>query len=212
MSEPAHLEPGDVLVEAARHGDAFALEELLRTQRTGVLRVAMKVCISPEDVEDATQEALLSLSRSLSAFRGAARLSTWLFTVTRNHCLRLARRSLRKAAGLEDAGEVASEDPLADELLANAQLRTHLARVLAELEPSQRDLLVRHYVLGEPAVALASRLGISPKAAKSRLHRARTEARGRLFAALATSRSPGVGAPTRDPAPMPKGKGRQSFL
>ena len=178
----------DDLVAQARQGEPAAIAELLRTQRTGVLRVAMKVCVSPEDVEDATQETLLSLSRYIVAFRGAARLSTWLFTVTRNHCLRLARRSLRRAAGLEEAAEVAVESPNLDELLADVQLRDNVSRVLSGLEPSQRDLLVRHYVLGESLADIASFEGISPKAAKSRLHRARAEARKRLFSALEESR------------------------
>src|SRR5690242_10031845 len=95
---PAGREPLPAeLVDAARAGDAAALDELMRLCRTTVVRYAVRLCVSPEDAEDAAQEALLALSRYITALREVAALSSWLFLAVRTHCTRLARRSLRKA-------------------------------------------------------------------------------------------------------------------
>jgi RNA polymerase sigma-70 factor (ECF subfamily) len=56
--------------------------------------------------------------------------------------------------------------------------------VLGELEPSLRDALVRRDILGETAQEAANALGISVEALKSRLHRARRDAKRRLLASI----------------------------
>src|SRR5262245_20329945 len=168
-------------VEAARAGDAAALEVLLRERRTEVVRYAMRLCISPADAEDATQEALLALSRYIHALREVAALSRWLFMAVRTHCTRLARRSLRYALSLDDA-PLTLEGPSSEEQLVDNQLRQRLAVIVAELDPVSRDVLVRRDVLGEPARDAAEALGLSVEALKSRLHRARAEVKQRLLA------------------------------
>lgn len=178
---PAPAPVGDVLA-AAQAGDPAALDELLRRHRTLALRYAMRLCVSPADVEDAAQEALLALARYVSALRAAAALSTWLFATVRTHCLRLARRSVRVA--LHGGDDLADLAPGPADQLVDEQLRQHLARVLAGLAPASREVLVRRDVLGQPAREVATALDLSVAAVKSRLHRARAEARAGLLAAI----------------------------
>jgi RNA polymerase sigma-70 factor (ECF subfamily) len=175
------------LVEAARAGDPAALEALMREHRAQVIRYAMRLCISPADAEDATQEVLLSLSRYIGALREAAALSSWLFAAVRTHCTRLARRSLRHV--LVDPSEPLSiEGPTPEEQLVDRQLRERLAVILAEIDPDLREVLVRRDILGEPGQDAARAMGITLEAMKSRLHRARAEVRERLLASLAPKR------------------------
>jgi Sigma-70 region 2 len=61
-------------IRAARDGDPAALEAMLREHRTQVIRQAMRLCLSPQDAEDATQETLLALSRSIGVLREVAAL------------------------------------------------------------------------------------------------------------------------------------------
>lgn len=175
-------------IEAARAGDPAALEELMIEQRTHVIRYAMRLCISPEDAEDATQEALLALSKHISALREVAALSRWLFLAVRTHCTRLARRSIRRAMSLDDA-PLALEGPTPEEQLVDRQLRARLATIIGELDPKLRDAILRRDVLGESADEAAVELGISVEALKSRLHRAREEAKKRLLASIAPPRT-----------------------
>jgi RNA polymerase sigma factor (sigma-70 family) len=169
-------------IEAARAGDAEALEELMRERRAEVVRYAMRLCISPEDAEDATQEALLALSRYIGSLRAVAALSSWLFVAVRTHCFRLARRSLRYAMTLE--GELALEGPTPEEQLVDRQLRHRISIIMSELDPALREVLIRRDVLGESAKEAADALGLSVEALKSRLHRGRTEVKKRLLASI----------------------------
>jgi RNA polymerase sigma-70 factor (ECF subfamily) len=170
-------------LDAAAAGDPIAIEELLREQRAHVIRYAMRLCLSPEDAQDATQEVLLALARSVSALRHVAALSTWLFLAVRTHCTRLARRSLRYVL-VEDGGALALEGDSPEEQLADRRLRHLLSLVLSDVDPAYRDVILRRDVLGETAEEAAGALGVSVAALKSRLHRARSEVRRRLLAAL----------------------------
>jgi RNA polymerase sigma-70 factor (ECF subfamily) len=169
-------------IEAARAGDPIALEELMRAHRAQVVRYAMRLCISPADAEDATQEALLALAQHIGALREVAALSTWLFTAVRTHCIRLARRSLRYALTIDDT--LTLEGPTPEEQLVDRQLRHRLAAVLAGLDAPMREVILRRDVLGQDARTAAAELGISVEALKSRLHRARCEAKERLLASM----------------------------
>jgi RNA polymerase sigma-70 factor, ECF subfamily len=171
-------------IEAARSGDASALEALLHERRAQVVRYAMRLCVSPEDAQDATQEVLLSLARYVGALKEVAALSSWLFLAVRTHCTRLARRSLRHALALDDGAPLAIEGASPEEQLVDRQLRQRLSVVLSEIEPLLRDVLLRRDVLGESAIEAAGALGISVEALKSRLHRARAEVKRRLLASL----------------------------
>ena len=170
-------------VEAARAGDAAALEAVLRAYRAEVVRYAVRLCISPADAEDATQEALLALSRYIGALREVAALSTWLFFAVRTHCLRLARRSLRYALSIDEE-TLAIEGTSPEDQLVDRQLRHLLSGILADLDPPLRDVVLRRDVLGESAIEAAAALGVSVEALKSRLHRARGEVKKRLLATI----------------------------
>jgi RNA polymerase sigma factor (sigma-70 family) len=172
------------LAEAARAGDPRALEALLRERRTQVVRYAMRLCISPADAEDAAQETLIALARYIGSLREVAALSSWLFSAVRTHCMRLARRSLRHALTADET-PLSLEGPSPEDQLVDRQLRARLAQILSELDADLREVLVRRDVLEESAQTAAAALGISVGALKSRLHRARLEAKRQLLAAIA---------------------------
>lgn len=175
-------------VEGARAGDPAAIEALLRARRTEVVRYAMRLCVSPADAEDATQEALLALARYVAQLREVAALSRWLFLAVRTHCIRLARRSLRHMASLDDGAPVELEGPSPEDQLVDRQLRHRLARVVSELPPDLREVLLRRDVEGESTVDTARALGLTVEGMKSRLHRARAEVKRLLLAEIEADR------------------------
>ncbi|MFO0615912.1 MAG: sigma-70 family RNA polymerase sigma factor [Polyangiaceae bacterium] len=172
----------DELIQAARAGDPAALAELMRVRRAQVVRYAMRLCVSREDAEDATQEALIALSRHVGALREAAALSRWLFLAVRTHCVRLARRSLRHALSLDDGTPVALEGPSPEDQLVDTQLRGRISAILGAMAPAYREVLVRRDILGESNEEAAAALGLTMEALKSRLHRARAEVKRELLA------------------------------
>src|SRR5204862_7273236 len=79
------------LVAAARDGHVESLTALVANTHPPVLRFAHTLCASPQDAEDAAQEALLILFRKVGTLRSISALSSWMFRSVPNECLRRLR-------------------------------------------------------------------------------------------------------------------------
>jgi len=172
--------PAEEVVLAAKRGDAGAIDQLLRQRRPDVVRYAARLCISPADAEEATQETLLALSRYVGSLREVAALSTWLFRAVRTHCTRLARRSLKHVL-TDDPEPLALEGPNPEEQLVDRRLRERITHILEALPEDLREVLVHRDILGESTADTATHLGLAIPAMKSRLHRARAEVKAELL-------------------------------
>lgn len=168
------------LVLRAKEGDPAAIDALLRQRRPDVVRYAARLCISPADAEEATQETLIALSRYIGSLREVAALSSWLFRAVRTHCTRLARRSLVHVL-TDDPEPIALEGPNPEEQLVDRRLRERLSHILEALPAELRDVLLLRDILGESTSETAAQLGLAVPALKSRLHRARATVKEELL-------------------------------
>lgn len=182
------------LIERAKAGDTAALDALLETHAPAVLRFGSRMCRDTEDARDVLQEALLAAARSIRDFRGDSSFATWLFTIVRSFCIKKRRASKHGPAevlSLEQAAssiaQLASTEPLPDEAAADRELSRALTCAIDALDESNREVLLLRDVEGLTAPEVATVLGISVDAVKSRLHRARVEVRARLEPALPAS-------------------------
>src|ERR1700722_11808800 len=71
--------------EQAAFDDLF--QELFRRHHPRVTSWCYRMTRDPERALDLTQEVFLQAFRRLDSFRGDSRFSTWLYSITRNHCL-----------------------------------------------------------------------------------------------------------------------------
>lgn len=204
-TRPAGTWPAERIVSAAQQGDARALAMLLSGSHTHVRRFARTLCSTPEDAEDAAQEALIVLYRRIGTLRATAALGSWMFQIVRNECIRRSRAALRRSTTTAAAVEPSAEDA--------ALARMEVERIvdsIAGLPPEQRAVLVLRDVQGLSGAATTQALGLSRAAMKSRLHRGRETLRSRLAAPGEVScRAPG--APSAAPpsrARTPGGKVR----
>ena len=193
------------LLAAARGGDREAVEALVVRHQPRVYRFALKTCTDPDSASDVLQDTLFALVRSLGTFRGDAALSTWLYTVARNGCLRRKRRS-KFAPSREESLDALDPGQLetlvaptraADDQLADRERRDALDAALATLDEDQREVLVLRDIEGLSAAEVADVVGVSVDAVKSRLHRARVALRRQLGGRVA----PGVWAEVTEGAP-----------
>ena len=157
------------LVELARSGDHEAFAALVRQAAVRLDGAARLILRDPELARDAVQEALIRAWRDLSGLRHPDAFDSWLYRLTVNACLDLARQRQRRAKEVEltplHAPWVGDN--------ANAFLdRELLAQALRRLDPDWRALVVMHYYLGMPLPEAAASLGIPLGTAKSRLSRA----------------------------------------
>lgn len=168
---------GDEVVIAAQGGDREALTVLVEASYPGVRRLAHSLCATPADAEDAAQEALIILFRKVGTLRATAALSSWMFRIVRNECLRRLARPAPPVEPVEPADHPSAEADVLARLEAE-----RVVQALSALPSDQRQVLVLRDVQGYSGREVAQALGLSVAAMKSRLHRGRAALREALDA------------------------------
>lgn len=117
-----------------------------------------------------TQEAFLAAFANLSGYDPSrAAFSTWLFTIARNRCLNLLKKSRPIALSEPDSiGDATPADPI-----ARLELSQQLDRALAALPVDQRSAFVLAEIEELPYAEIARIERTSLGTVKSRVHRAK---------------------------------------
>ncbi|MER7177073.1 RNA polymerase sigma factor [Streptomyces mesophilus] len=167
--------PDARLIRAAQDGDLTSLTTVVMESQPHVRKFARSLCASPQDAEDAAQEALIILYRKIGTLRATGALASWMFRIVRNECLRQLRTLASPVRAAPDAPESSAEDAVLHRLEAE-----RIAAAVGALPRDQRQVLIMRDVQGLPGRAVAQALGLSTAAMKSRLHRARAALRDAL--------------------------------
>jgi RNA polymerase sigma-70 factor (ECF subfamily) len=139
----------------------------------------------------------LKVSKKISAFRGDAALSSWIYRITFNTAMsrlrtsRLARSAAQERDRMEAAQSDGSEEArsprhpadwsrMPDEELLRGQLRTAVKSAIEELPEIYRAPVVLRDIQGLSTEEASSRLHLKDQTLKSRLHRGRVMLRRRL--------------------------------
>jgi RNA polymerase sigma-70 factor (ECF subfamily) len=173
------------LLTALRAGDPQAFEQLVREHTGRLLAVARRLLRNDDDAREAVQEAFLSAFRALDRFEGASRLATWLHRIVVNACL-MRLRSRRGAAeeSLDDllpsfaanghhAAAITDWSQDAHAALEREETRARVRHAIDALPETYRTALVLRDIEELDTADVANLLGITPNAAKVRVHRAR---------------------------------------
>jgi RNA polymerase sigma factor (sigma-70 family) len=151
---PTHEISDEALVLALRsateqHSINGLFEEVFHRYHARVVSWCYAVARDREVAMDLAQEVFLKVFRNLHAFRGDSRMSTWIYVITRNHCL----NSIRKQE--VDPTNSAAEIPLnlegenglaAHQALEEAQSFQNIFRAISSiLTPVEVKVLWLHY-------------------------------------------------------------------
>jgi RNA polymerase sigma-70 factor (ECF subfamily) len=175
VSRPGGETSDEALAEAANAGDRGALEVLLARHLDRVHAICRRVTGHPEDALDATQEALIAVTRGLHRYDGRSLFTTWLYRVATNAALDELRRRKRRPepAELSDdrpgrvgsPGGTAGSGPVESVVAARLDVDAALARLSPEFRAAVvlRDLCDLDYaeiaeVLNVPLGTVRSRI------------------------------------------------------
>lgn len=156
----------NTLVLAAQTGDPAALAHLLALCQPDARRYAYRHCMA-SDIDDAVQETLMIVARKVQALSAAAAFSSWLSTVIKHECRKLAQLVLRQDRLDEEMAEQYLESR------GDAALRIDLVRALESLPAHYLDVVLLRDFEELTIAEIAARLEQPSGAVKSRLHRAR---------------------------------------
>ncbi len=156
------------LLSQAQAGDQTALTRLLSELQPDIRRYARRQCHRASVLEDVVQEALIVVYRKVGQVRSAQALGGWLLTVVTRLCMLPALMLSRGIEELSDTDEAKrfAAVPVDD-------LRIDLARAMESLPATHREVVLLRDFEELTINEIATRLGITREATKSRLHRAR---------------------------------------
>ena len=165
-------------------GDPGVFEGLIEEYGDRVYGIALRITGSPEEAEDATQDALLAAYQHRERFRGQATIATWLYRIVVNAALQRVRRrppvEYLEDSGLARVQIVDWSDDLARRV-ASDELRETIERGISLLPEELRVVLVLRDVEQFSTAEAADILELTEAALKSRLHRARVLLRQYLW-------------------------------
>ena len=177
------------LVELARCGHQNAFSELSRRHWRKCVELGCFFLRNRGDAEDQAQNALLKAYEHLDQYQGDAEFATWLARIVANQCLMLMRvRRRARFVYLDETPsqpralpvQLATAEPDPEGDLAYTQLIQVLRFEVGRIPRLMRNVMLLRDIQGLPMREVASELGITVSAAKSRLVRARAELRSRM--------------------------------
>ena len=165
-----------------------AVEEAIGLLQNTVYSFSMKVCGHPEDAEDTMQEVLLRSLEHLAKIQDPQELALWLYTVTRNRCWRMRRRSSHAPANILSLDELMPNDEELGLLLQDAgkgpegnllRAEQHylLHQAILRIPAPMRIVLVLHDMEELTTEQVAQVLDLQQGTVRIRLHRARLSVR-----------------------------------
>ena len=172
-----------VLVAALKRGDRRAFSRLVKLYQDKIYSLCFRILGSSSEAQEVAQEVFVTVFRRVGSFRGASKLSTWIYRIATNHALNrskyLRRRKVPQTTSLDDPTrqahqpEALTQVPRPDEWLAARQLEAYVHDQLASLDDDQRTALVLRDMEGLSYQEICEITGEHMGTIKSRLHRAR---------------------------------------
>ncbi|HVV24212.1 MAG TPA: SigE family RNA polymerase sigma factor [Pseudonocardiaceae bacterium] len=147
----------------------MTLEDLYRTHRMRLVRLAMLLVDEPATAEDVVQEAFAGLHRNWGGLRDAAAAIGYLRTAVVNGSRSVLRR--RKTARDYTPPHVANARSAESLAMLTAEHQA-VVSALSQLPPRQREVLVLRYYGNLTEAEIAEAAGISKGTVKSTASRA----------------------------------------
>jgi RNA polymerase sigma factor (sigma-70 family) len=166
------LRADDQLIALFRKGHDEAFEVIFARYGARLLDYTRRMLGgSRSDAEDAMQEVFLSAYSALRRDDRPITLRAWLYRIAHNRCIDQIRRPAPAPADVLDVSRTPLRDPVV-EAERNEKLRQLLTDI-GRLPEQQRSAALMRWFDGLPYGEIAAALGVSVKAVKSLLVRAR---------------------------------------
>lgn len=172
------------IIEQVLQGNTNAYSILVDRYRNFVFTITLRYIPSREDAEEVAQDVFIKAFRSLRDFRGQAKFSTWLYTVTTTTCLSFLRKKKVIVHSLDQENVFARAANIAGATGAgHVEQKTRVQLVhdaMNMLNAEDARVLTLFYQGEQTLEEIATVLGKETNAVKVQLHRARGRLREKM--------------------------------
>ncbi|MBK7289307.1 MAG: RNA polymerase sigma factor [Chitinophagaceae bacterium] len=172
------------IISEVLNGNQQAYAALVNRYQNYVFTLCLRIVKGREDAEEVAQDVFIKAYKYLADFRGAAKFTTWLYTIVNNTCISFLRKKKLDIHSLdnEKVFEVAdSQDSGMRANLVEQKSRVSMVNeAIGLLSPADAEIITLFYKAEQSLEETAQVLGIEVNAAKVRLHRARTRLKEKM--------------------------------
>lgn len=174
-TELTTLTDAEVLVRSQKEPDLFAL--LVHRYEAALLRRARTILSSPEDAEEAVQDAFTKMYLYADKYHAqeGATFSSWMYTILNRVAYTkyaARKKEWEKTATLEPEHYESLPDARA-EFLEDLSIRNEVIVALAKLPETAAKILRLQFIEGKTQEEIAQTENLSIPAVKTRIHRAK---------------------------------------
>jgi RNA polymerase sigma-70 factor (ECF subfamily) len=182
-------DPDTRLMLLVRDDEPNAFQELVEKYQHRLVAVLHHLVGNAEEAEDLAQEVFLRVYRARQKYRARAKFSTWLFTIANNLALNSLRSRKRRAAVSLDSTDSGPLGPRPAEQLVHdkagppshqiqqQELAALIRKAMDGLNERQRVAVLLNKFEEMNYAEIAEVMGLTTKAVKSLLSRARSNLR-----------------------------------
>jgi len=169
----------ETLLMQARAGDRRAFAELVKAHQGSVFSIGLRMLNRRDVAEDLAQDVFLQLYRKLDTIESLQHLGFWLRRVAANLAIDWMRRAPYIATlPLDESADVSAPEADSDPLMSR-----ELTRLLGELAPHPRAVMLLRYQEDRDVAEIAAMLDMPVNTVKSHIKRSLTALRGRMIGA-----------------------------
>jgi len=177
--EKTRLSRASVYVRSRKNKEALQLLflEIWNIYYRRLTVFTRRMSLPPEDVDDAVQEIMLKIYANLAKYKTQYAVSTWIYTIARNHCYDKLQKERTRAKVFTDNGRI---DPVShylrpDEVLLKTETENWVKSFIGSLSLQDQQIAFLRFYEELSYKEISSILKIPVGTAKYKIHCMRKE-------------------------------------
>ena len=164
------------LIKRAQKGDQEAFTTLVKSMKDDLYKIAKRRISNEDDMQDAIQETMLEMFKSIKKLRDPKLFKKWIITILINKCNRIYRRKYKtdlsyEELNFEDFITATSNDVESD---------LEFYELLKDLKYEERIILILYYKEEYTVKEIKSILNMKVSTINTHLFRARAKLKEKL--------------------------------
>lgn len=164
----------DQLINQYKDGDNYSMGILYQRYSKKVYHRSLSFLKNENDAFDVSQDILLKSFEKIYSFKGKSSFSTWLFSITTNHCLEYLRKKNKISFfSINDHWDIADENTDHTASILIYQKEEAIKKIIQDMSQEDKEMLTMKYEKNASVKELQHKFTLSASAVKMRLMRAR---------------------------------------
>lgn len=176
-------------IQQVKRGDQSAFEDVVIFYQHKIYQHCYRMLGNAHEAEDIGQETFIRAYVNIHSFDDNRKFSTWLYRIATNLVIdRIRKRKpdyyldaeIKGTDGLTMYSQLAADSRLPDEEVQGLELQDYMTRVIYELPPKYRSVIILRYLEEFSLKDISDILDIPLGTVKTRIHRGREALRKKL--------------------------------